>query len=126
MKCGQVGCEDDAEYRYFWAPDASEQNVCRAHLQVGARLSKALDMPPLKVHRIALLEAREDVLRAAVAATLRGAGLGTTEENPPELERLYEACGRLILEEARTLALFTGTTAPFPAAANESPPYAER
>jgi hypothetical protein len=118
MKCGQVGCEDDAEFRYFWAPDASEQNVCRSHLQVGARLTRALNMAPLKVHRIAELEARNDVVRAALCALLC-ASRGATEGNPPELERLYEACDRLILEEARTLALVTE-----PPATTEEAPHA--
>jgi hypothetical protein len=119
MKCVTGECNEEAEFRFCWPPDGSEQNMCRGHITAMLRLASALCMPPLKVHRIAALEAREDVLRAALAARFRCAGLGT-DEDPPELERLYEACDRLISEEARTVSLLTETPA-----TTEEAPHAE-
>jgi hypothetical protein len=105
MKCGQAKCEKAAEYRYFWPGDGKEHDICRACVPAVVRLGAAMGVP-VKLTRIGLIDAKDNVLKAAVElwrANLRATSPAALDAIAQELHQLMIALSALRDEE--TLAL---------------------
>lgn len=64
MKCTSLDCQSDAEFRFVWWPTGKTLNACPAHLVSYGRLAAATSIT-LQVDRIAVIAARDDVMRCA-------------------------------------------------------------
>lgn len=95
-------CQDDAEFSYLWPPDGDERFSCMRHTLAVLRIGMAVGVK-IRLRRVALEEAKIEVLRAAVYLWSK-----MPEHGADELKRLSEAVQQMIREETRTLELQMG------------------
>jgi hypothetical protein len=104
MKCSQLCepdgtmCPNEAEFSYLWPPDGEEFRSCLAHTNAVLRIGEALGMK-IVLHRIALEEARKNVLRAAVQLCW------SQLPDSDDLKPLTDAVEKMLDEERSTAAL---------------------
>jgi hypothetical protein len=95
-------CTDDAEFSYLWPPDGEEYFACMRHTAKVLRIGEAVGVK-IRLRRVALEEAKKNVLRAAVYLWSK-----MPDHGADELEQLSEAVEQMIREETRTLQLQMG------------------
>lgn len=92
-------CPEDAEFSYFWPPDGVEYFSCLRHTVAVLRIGEATGVQ-IRFHRVALEEAKREVLLAAVFLWSK-----MPEHGADELERLSNAVQQMIREETKTVRL---------------------
>lgn len=98
---GGTPCPSAAEFSYFWPPDGNEYHSCFAHTRAVRRIGEAVGVK-IVLRRIALEEARRDVIAAAVGLWLK---LPPEEERRDDVAELVAAVEKLVQEEQNTAAL---------------------
>lgn len=111
MRCDQANCERQGEFRYVWPATGETKDICRACLPALVRLANAVGMQ-VKAERIAAINARMAVLKAAIPVTmfwrtspfLRGSALIAMSHDACEhIEALAMAVEELLREEAASI-----------------------